>query len=124
MQVSRSDRVGEEVKHAVSEILREELKDPGITSMVSVVRAEVTRDFRYAKIHVSLYGSETQQEETLAALKRAAGFVRRELGKRVRLHYTPEVLFVPDRNIEYGAHMSQLIDSVRRQEEEEGQPDA
>ena len=80
MQVSRSDRVGEEVKHAVSEILREELKDPGITSMVSVVRAEVTRDFRYAKIHVSLYGSETQQEETLAALKRAAGFVRRELG--------------------------------------------
>ena len=129
MPVSRNDRVSEEVRSAISQILMHELKDPGINAMVSVVRVDVTRDFRYAKTFVSLYGTPEQNKETLEALQRAAGFVRRELGKRVRLHYTPEVQFVVDHNIEYGAYMNAVFHKLQKEnpapaEEKETNPDA
>lgn len=108
---SRVDRLNEEVRREVDRVIREEVNDPRVTGTFSLTHVEVTRDLRFAKIHVSVLEPELR-EPLIAALKRAAGFIRHAMGKRVQLHYTPELLFELDNNIEYGAHMSRLIDSV------------
>jgi len=110
-QYTRTDRLNEEVRREVDRVIREDVRDPRVTGMYSVTRAEVTRDLRYAKVYVSVL-EPGLREPLLAALKRAAGFIRREMGRRVQLHFTPELLFEPDTNIEYGARMAGLIDSV------------
>ncbi len=111
IEFSRVDRLNEEVRREVDRVIREEINDPRVTGTFSITRAEVTRDLRYAKIYVSVLEPELRAP-MIAALKRAAGFVRHAMGKRVQLHFTPELLFELDTNIEYGAHISRLIDSV------------
>ncbi len=115
---NRIVRISEEVKKELSIIVRE-LKDPRISSMTSVVAVDVTKDLRYAKAYISVLGDEKQKEETVAALKNAAGFVRKEIGKRVALRYTPEFTFVLDDSIEHGAHISQLLQGISSAEGEE-----
>ena len=83
--------------------------------MFSVTRADVTRDLRYAKIYVSIY-EEDKRKPMMAALKKAAGFVRFHLGKRMDLRYTPEILFELDNNIEYGVHIASVIHHVIQEE--------
>jgi len=111
----RPERLAEVIKKEVSEILRT-MKDPRI-GFVSVTTVEVSTDLRYAKIYVSVFGDEAQQEDTWRALQRAQGFVRTELGRRIRLRHTPEVTFVLDRSIDEGARLIRLIDDLRK-----GQP--
>ena len=110
-QFTRVDRLNEEVRREVDRIIREDVHDPRVTGTFSITRAEVTRDLRYAKVYVSVFEPELRQP-LLAALKGAAGFIRRTLGKAVQAHYTPELLFELDTNIEYGARMASLIDAV------------
>jgi ribosome-binding factor A len=107
--VGRIDRISEQVKKEVSEIIQNELKDPRLPQMVSVTEAEVTRDLRYAKVYVSVMGTETDKKNALQALKNAAGFVRREIGQRLQLRYTPEILFELDNSIERGVYITKLI---------------
>ena len=116
MSYQRIDRISEEVRREVDAILREQLHDPRIKGTFSVTRADVTRDLRYAKIHVSIL-EEADREPMMAALKSAAGFVRRELGKRMIIRYAPEILFVPDHNIEYGVHVASVLKQVLPKEE-------
>ena len=111
LEFNRIDRLNEEVRRAVDRVIREGVRDPRVTGTFSVTRAEVTRDLRYAKIHVSVLEAELRAP-LIAALERAAGFIRRLLGRHVQLHHTPELLFELDTNIEYGARMASLIDSV------------
>ena len=80
--------------------------------MVTVVAAEVTPDLKYCKVYVSILGSEEAAAEALAGLKRAVGFIRKELASRINLRNTPELKFILDQSIEYGVHMSKLIDDV------------
>ena len=110
-QYSRTDRLNEEVRREVDRVIREEVSDPRVAGTFSVTRVEVTRDLRYAKVFVSVLEPELRAP-LMAALKGAAGFVRHEMGKRVQLHFTPELLFELDTNIEYGARMASLIDTV------------
>jgi len=116
---NRTDRLSEEIKKEVSHIIHNELKDPRISGMCSVMNVLVTRDLRYAKIYVSVLGNEKEQESTLEGLNRAIGFIRKELGKRIKIRYTPEISFVLDTSIEYSVHISKIIDEVNRQREEE-----
>lgn len=116
---SRIDRLNEEVRREVDRAIREELHDPRIIGTFSITHVDVTRDLRYAKVFVSVLEPELRAP-LLAALKRAAGFVRHELGRRVKLHFTPELLFELDTNIEYGARMASLIDSVIASDRGEG----
>ena len=102
-------RIGEEIKREVSEILSMELKDPGLGKMTSVTEVDVSRDLGYAKIYVSIYGSAEEQERVFKILEKAKGFIRSEIGKRVRLRHTPEIEFRLDRSIEYGAHIEQVL---------------
>ena len=106
--MARIDKINEEVRRNLADVIRE-LKDKRIPMMTSVVSVEVTNDLRYAKAYISVMGSEEEQKKALEGLKSAAGFVRREIGRRVDLRYTPEFIFVLDRSIEHGAHIDALL---------------
>jgi ribosome-binding factor A len=109
MTEQRAHRVGEEIKREVSDILRNQMKDPRMSKMISVTDALVTRDLRHAKLFVSVFGSDEEQEETLKALIKAVGFIRTEIGKRIRLRHTPDISFHLDKSIAYGAHINQIL---------------
>lgn len=118
----RTDRISEEVKKHLSDIIRE-LKDPRIPLMTSVVAVNVTRDLKYAKAYISIMGDEETKKEAIKGLKSAAGFIRREIGNRVLLRALPEFSFELDNSIEHGAHINELLHSVIKntpsEEEEE-----
>ncbi|MBE5770228.1 MAG: 30S ribosome-binding factor RbfA [Clostridia bacterium] len=111
----RIDRISEEVRHAIDAIIRD-MNDPRIGGTYCVTRADVTRDLRFAKVYISILEDE-KADEMIKALKKAAGFIRRELGMRVDLRYTPELLFERDRNIAYGVHIAQVLRDVAPKEE-------
>ena len=106
--MARIDKINEEVRREVANVIRE-LKDSRIPMMTSVVSVNVTNDLRYAKVYVSVMGDEEVQKKALEGLKSAAGFVRREMGKRLDLRCTPEFLFELDHSIEHGAHIEELL---------------
>ncbi|MBO5259442.1 MAG: 30S ribosome-binding factor RbfA [Agathobacter sp.] len=107
-------RINEEVQHALSNIIRGELKDPRINPLTSVVAVEVAPDLKTAKAYVSVLGDEKSQKDTLAGLRSAEGFIRTKLAKAVNLRNTPEIKFVLDQSIEYGIAMSKKIDEVTK----------
>ena len=115
MNYQRIDRISEEVRREVDAIIRQDVKDPRVAGTFSITRAEVTRDLRYAKIFVSVL-EEDKREPMMKALKGAAGFIRRELGRRMLIRYSPELSFVSDGNIAYGVHIAQVL----RQAQETG----
>ena len=104
----RIDRISQEVHKAIDAIIRDEVNDPRVGGTWSIVRCEVTRDLRYCKVRVSILEAD-RREEMMKALKKASGFIRRELGRRVDLRYVPEILFELDTNIEYAAHINELL---------------
>lgn len=107
-------RISEEVKKEISNIIQNDIKDPRLPSMVSIVSCSVTKDLRYAKVYVSVFGNDEQKKNAISALKSAAGFIRRELGHRVQLRYTPEIHFELDTSIEHGFHINKLLDDAKK----------
>ena len=118
MSYQRIDRISEEVRREVDAIIREELHDPRISGTYSVTRAEVAGDLRYAKIYVSVL-EDDKREPLMQALKNAGGFIRRALGKRMIIRYTPELQFISDRNIAYGVHIARVLAETAGAEERE-----
>lgn len=116
--MDRTDRISEEVKKEVSAIIQNELKDPRLPKMISVTAAEVTRDLRYAKIFISVLGDESEKKNAIQGLKSAAGFIRREIGHRLKLRYTPEILFELDNSIERGVYLNKLINDTLQGKQE------
>ena len=109
----KNTRINGEVQRELSEIIRTEIKDPRVSgSMISVVSVEVTPDLKYCKAYISVLGGKGTAEEAIAGLKSAVGYIRRELAHRINLRNTPEISFILDQSIEYGVHMSKLIDQV------------
>lgn len=112
--VSRSVRVTEQVHHELAELVRAELKDPRV-GLVTITGVELTPDYAYATVYFSvLPDDESTVAGTLAGLRRAAGFLRSQLGRRVRIHTTPELRFVHDASAGRGMAMSRLIDEANR----------
>ncbi len=107
-------RVNSEVLREMSLIIREDLKDPRIHPMTSVMAVEVTPDLKFAKIFVSVMGDEEAKEKTMQGLQKSASFARHRLADRMNLRNTPELTFVLDHSIEYGVTMSKRIDEVMR----------
>jgi ribosome-binding factor A len=116
MAKHRIDRISEEVKKVISDIIRNDLNDPRISKLCSVLAAEVTSDLRYAKVFVSVLGTDEEMQATLKGLNSAAGFVRRELGRNIDLRYSPEVIFELDRSIEHGVHIAKLLNEVKKKD--------
>lgn len=105
---NRTDRISEEVRRELSAVIRE-LKDPRIPMMTTVVQVRVTKDLKFAKAYISVFGDEKAHKDAMAALHSASGFIRREIGSRINLRNTPEFTFVEDDSIEYGAHINEIL---------------
>lgn len=119
-EFSRSSRVSEQIHRELSELIRLELKDPRLSSKLSLVTltdVEVTADYAHAKVFYTSLAGEEYREEIDRGLKHSAGFLRRELGKRVRIHHTPELHFVYDASVERGTRLSNLIDAAVKSDE-------
>ena len=114
----KNTRINGEVQKVLSEIIRGEIKDPRISPMTSVVQVYVAPDLKTCKAFISVLGDEEAQKNTLAGLKSAVGYIRRQLAKELNLRNTPEITFVLDQSIEYGVNMSRLIDEVVGSEED------
>ncbi len=109
----RVSRVAELIKREVSQMLLHGIKDDRVgAGMVSVTDVDVSGDLQHAKIFVSIYGTEKARTETMAGLKSATGYVRSELGQRIRLRRTPEVMFLEDRSIERGNRVLSLLNQL------------
>lgn len=112
----KNTRINAEVQKELSNIIRGEIKDPRIHPMTSVMAVEVAPDLKTCKAFISVLGNEEAQENTMAGLKSAVGYVRRQLAKELNLRNTPEITFVLDQSIEYGVNMSKMIDDVVRKD--------
>lgn len=107
---NRTRRIAEEIRKVVSTMLISGIKDPRITSMVSVTDVEVTNDLSYAYIYVSILGGD--EESTLKGLRNAVAYIRREVSRNVKLRHTPQIIFKVDDSIKNGMYMSDLIRKV------------
>lgn len=114
MANKRNNRLSGEMRRVISDVIRNEVKDPRISDLLSVTDVHVTDDLKYAKVYISVYGD---IDESLKALKSASGFIRREVGKRIKMRITPELIFEKDDSIEKGIYMSSLINKVIEEEE-------
>lgn len=119
----KNTRINGEVQRELSNIIHNEIKDPRIHPMTSVVTVEVAPDLKTCKAYISVLGDEKAQQDTIAGLKSAEGYIRRELAHTVNLRNTPEIRFILDQSIEYGVRMSRLIDEVNVGLEDGGDED-
>ena len=110
----KNTRINGEVLRELSNIIRGEIKDPRINPMTSVVAVEVAPDLKTCKAYISVLGDEESQKNTLAGLKSAEGYIRRELARSINLRNTPQITFILDQSIEYGVRMSKMIDDVTK----------
>ena len=106
----KNTRINSEVQRELANIIRGEIKDPRIHPMTSVVTAEVAPDLKTCKAYISVLGDQEAQKKTLEGLNSAVGYIRRQLARNLNLRNTPEIRFIMDQSIEYGVHMSRLID--------------
>lgn len=115
---SRLERINEEYKKEISQIINYELKNPNATGLISVTRVKVTNDLKFAKVAVSILNSK-DVKQTLAALKKSSGFIRSELARRINLRNTPEIIFELDDSMEYGAKIDSILKEIMPKKEEE-----
>lgn len=108
----KNTRVNEAVRQELSSLISRELKDPRVDMMTSITRVIVATDLKTCKVYVSVYGDSEKKEETMAGLRSSEKFLRRMLAKNLNLRNTPELTFILDESIEYGLHMSGLIDGL------------
>ena len=109
----KNTRINEEVHRALAKIIRDDIKDPRIHMLTSVVHVEVAPDLKTAKAYISVLGNEKEQSDTIEGLKSAEGFIRSALARTVNLRNTPQIVFILDQSIEYGVKMSKMINDLQ-----------
>ncbi len=112
----RTEQVKSLLKTEISDIIRRQINDPRI-GFITITDAEVTADLHYAKVYVSVFGSEEEKKKTFDALHSASGFIRNEFGSRVKMKVIPEITFVPDLAIEHGARMFELFELIKKEQD-------
>lgn len=112
----RAERLQGLMQAELSDIIRVSLKDPRV-GFVSVTAVDVSKDLRHVKAFVSVMGEQAEQEETLATLNNAADYIRTEIGKRIRLKHTPEIIFRLDKSIEHGSHINALLRKLEQEQD-------
>ncbi|MBQ8638185.1 MAG: 30S ribosome-binding factor RbfA [Lachnospiraceae bacterium] len=110
----KNTRINAEVQKELSNIIRNEIKDPRIHPMTTVVMVDVTPDLKFCKAYISVLGDDEALKSTIQGLKSAKPYIRRMLASSVNLRNTPELTFIPDQSIEYGVHMTNLINEVTK----------
>ena len=119
MEGKRSEKVADLIQKEVSQMLVKSIKDPRI-GFVTITKVTISEDCRFAKVYFSVAGTPAERESSGKGLDSAKGYVRKELGRRLRLRYTPEIVFQFDPSIEYAIHMEELIRSIHREKEPNG----
>jgi len=119
MEGKRSEKVADLIQKEISQMLVKTIKDPRI-GFVTITRVTVSEDFRFAKVYFSVAGTLAERERSMKGLDSAKGYVRRELGRRIRLRHTPEIMFQFDPSIEYAIHMEELIQSIHEEKGPDG----
>ena len=122
MEGKRSEKVADVIQREISEMLLRTLKDPRI-GFVTITRVTVSDDCRMAKVYFSVMGTPADRERSMEGLNHAKGYVRKELGRRIRLRYAPEVVFQFDPSIEYGIHLEEVIHELHEGRERDGDED-
>ncbi len=124
----RQGRMGEEIRKIISDLLFKGLKDPRLSAMISITAVEVTSDGSYATVYLSVLGMDpdkekaaAQQQDTLDALASAKGFIRKEIGRQIKLRHVPDLIFKIDKSLEYGRHIEEIISEldIKHDEDEE-----
>lgn len=116
MSQARMQRVAEQIKKVIGRIIHDDLGDPRI-GFITVTKVEVSRDLRVAKIFYSHLGDEKQLRDTRVGLKRSRGFIRKLLGEKVKLRYTPELVFKLDEGVEHSIHISEILRDLKQKKE-------
>lgn len=109
----KNTRINAEVRKEIQAILMRGIKDPRVSPMASITDARVTADLKYCTVYVSVLGDEQTVADTLAGLKSASGYIRRELAHTVNLRITPELRFVADNSMSYGAHIESILGELK-----------
>lgn len=122
----RQERLGEEIKRVVSELILTEVKDPGLSGLISITEVKVSADGSFATLFISILGNsvteeadEEEKEQVLAAFKRAKGLFKSEIAKRVKVRRIPELVFKMDTSMEYGRKISKVLDRLAQEEKHE-----
>ena len=118
----RIEKLQELIKQEMSKMLLREIKDPRI-GFVTVTDVEMTGDLREAKIYVSIMGDEEKVQESLKGLKSALGFIRREIGRRIRLRFTPEISFALDTSLDYSEHIQKILLDIEKKGNRQNESD-
>ena len=117
----RTERLAEEIREEVAQIIGSGLKDPRI-GFVTVIRVDLTPDLRTARVFVGVLGDRAQREKTMAGLAQASGFIRREVGRRIRVRHTPELLFKYDTGLDATDRVAQLLEEAHGQASRDSGP--
>jgi len=115
----RNSRIGEEIKRELSRMLREEMKDPRVKGLISITQVDVTNDLRYAKVYVSILANPEEQATNMQILEKARGYLRSKLAKILTTRITPELIFIQDVSLEYGAKIEQILEGINKDKGEE-----
>lgn len=110
---NRFERINEEYRKEISNIIDNKLKNPNVTGLISVTKVKVTPDLKFAKVYVSILNSKNLKD-TMAGLKKSAGFVRSELARTINLRNTPEIIFELDESLEYGARIDSILKDIMK----------
>lgn len=119
MSYSRNRRISEEIKKVVSMLIMNGLKDPRVSSLTTVTHVDTTNDLRYTTIYVSSLDKNENIEDTIKGLESAKGFIRKEIGKAIKLRYTPEPIFKVDSSLEHGMHINDIITGLHKESDDE-----
>ncbi|SHE27849.1 30S ribosome-binding factor RbfA [Alkalibacter saccharofermentans] len=118
MAKNRINKINETIKQELSSLIRKNIKDPRLTELISVMKVDTTGDLRYAKVYISIFDTDEKKAQAIDILNKAAGFLRKNVGKTLKTHYTPELIFVLDDSIEYGAHIDEVIRKLHKDSQE------
>lgn len=119
MRKVRTERISEEIRRELAQIIPDKIKDPRVNGLISITAVDVTNDLSYANVYVTRY-NQTQEEkkELMQGLEKASSFIRGELGKTIKIRHVPELYFSLDTSLEYGAKIESLIDKIKEPEDE------
>lgn len=116
--MDRIDRINQAIKEEISNIVQREVKDPRL-GFVTITRAEVSRDLQHARVYFSVLGEKEKADAAQEGLDSARGFIRKLVGQRVRMRYTPEIEFIFDRSIEYGIRIEETLAEIKNERTED-----
>ena len=112
--MDRTERIAGEMRRVLSDIIRKDLKDPRIPTVTSITNIKLAKDLKYAKIYISIYGTEEEKNAAHDALRGSSGFIRKLLGQKMIIRALPELTFVLDESIEYGSYMTKKIEELTK----------